>query len=68
MKKNTYPQYPNLNVWCVKDWVMTEHHPKYTIFVPVRDGDDPATITQSHSAQSTTEDQQASTGLEPRGL
>jgi hypothetical protein len=54
MKNNGSIKWPNLDVWCVNEWVIQEHHPKYTIFVPVRDGDDPATTKPFHYAQNIT--------------
>ena len=68
MKKNTFPGWPNSAVWCASDWVMTEHRPKYTTFVPVRAGAAAATSTPSLFAQNTIEAKPESTASGQRDL
>ena len=68
MKKSTFQKWPNSAVWCVSDWVITEHQPKYTTFVPVRVGAAAATSTPSPFARSTIEAKPESTASGQRDL
>ena len=51
--------WPNSIVWCVDAWVITERQQKFITFVPVKVGEDQATITQSRYVQNITAEQLA---------
>lgn len=58
MRKNGCQKLPTSAVWFVDAWVMTEHQPNYTIFVPDRDGVDQTISTLFQLALNTTEGKQ----------
>jgi len=68
MKKSTFQKWPNSDVWFVLDWVIAEHQPKYTTFVPVRAGAAAATSTPSPFAQPITVEKPESTASGQRDL
>jgi len=47
MRSNGSIAWPNSDVWSASDWVMTHRGSNYTIFVPVRDGEEAVTLKQS---------------------
>lgn len=68
MRKITSTPWPNSDVWCVGGWATKEPRAKSITFVPVRDGAEAATFTQSGYVLNTIAEQLASTDLAQKDL
>ena len=68
MIKNTLIVWPNSDVWCVGVWATKEPRAKSITFVPVRDGAEARTLTQSGYVLNTIAEKQVSTDSAQRDL
>lgn len=68
MRKSTSIVWPNSDVWCVGGWATKEPRAKSITFVPVRDGAEARTLTQSGYVLNTIAEKQVSTDSAQRDL
>ena len=68
MRKSTSIAWPNSDVWCVDGWATKEPRAKSITFVPVRDGAEARTLTQSGYVLNTIAERLAFTASAQRDL